>query len=292
MLNVLVTGATGFFGPYAVDALLDTGKVETLYATASRDFQDWMTVLTLHKIDTVVHLAWFASPGDRNPEIHRRCLDYTMELGAMVKRHRPEAQFVFASTCSVYGDRDAVEHLETERTMGTCAYTSGKLSAEEGLSKLFGDKLLTLRFGSMMGIGHPEGRTRTDLVVNAFASDAYSTGLVEVWNPSAWKPVVHVQDAAGILADAVGYGWDGVYNVVTGCYRASTIADLVRLQTGCDVVEVKPLNGYRSCRASNEKLMKKLPGILWREVPEAIREFVNFKPEQGEKTDPARWKDL
>lgn len=263
-MRVLLTGSTGYLGEHVLRAFEgdDVTTVDT-----RNDFS-----VDLTQFDCCIHLAWVAKAGDGDPDGQRSCSRWTNHFGLAIKR--TGMRVVFASTASVYGARNGdMEMIETDPVDPNCEYTRAKVAAERSLRHhLGGDRLAVLRFGSLMGRGVT--RTRTDLVVNAFASDAYAGRTVEVWNPDAWKPVVHVRDAAGIVVAAAREAWSGTYNVASRCLRAREIAELARLQTGCEVREVlgSP-NGLRSCRVSNAKVEAQLSGILWREVPEAIAEF-------------------
>jgi hypothetical protein len=138
-----------------------------------------------------------------------------------------------------------------------------------------------------MGLG--VSRTRTDLVVNAFAQEAYRWGAFEVWNPQAWKPVIHVQDAAATVSLASAEGWTGTINVASRCLRERDIAELVRLQTGAGWTSPpgKSSGPTRSTRVSCAKLETMLAGHpRWREVPEAVAEFAGRTPTPEDRIHP------
>ena len=54
-----------------------------------------------------------------------------------------------------------------------------------------------LRFGTIYGLS---GRTRFDLVVNLLTAKALVDGEITVFGGDQWRPFVHVDDAARVLA--------------------------------------------------------------------------------------------
>ena len=280
-MRVLVTGATSYLGGHVVTALAEEGH--EVFCTGSRDPDCWMEVLRRDQVESVVHLAWYSRAGNCDEGTHMRCLHRTIVL---VDHCAPRAiPVVFASTASVYGVSYDRSVTEEDVLWPNCDYTSAKATAERIVTERMRCLGCVLRFGSLMGRGVT--RDKTDVVVNAFAADAYQGRTVRVWHPGAWKPVLHVRDAAGLISLAVKDGWSGTYNAASQSVTAGDVARLVQLQTGCDVehVEGSP-NGERSCRLDCSKLRAKVPYAVWREIPEAVAEFSNYTPREGDRTTP------
>lgn len=269
-MNVLLTGANGYLGQHTSIQLQQAGH---FVLPTNHDPNDWEEHLNSRAIDVVVHLSWLAKAGNGDPAGQRNSLRNTKRLLSAVDDQ--ECRIIFASTASVYGPSEAMKK-ETDSLNPNCCYTRAKRLAEKWLAhSLPQEDVTVLRFGSLMGRGMT--KTRTDLVVNAFAQLGHSGRIVEVWNPEAWKPIIHVKDAAGIIREAVEGRWEGVYNVASQCQQERLIANLVRLQTGCEV-RLKKGDGQRSCRLDCVKLAQKLlakgmPPVIWRSIPEAVREF-------------------
>ena len=262
---VRVTGASGYLGGWVLREMERRG-----HNVYSWDFPG---------ARTVVHLGWLAKPGDGQTDLQQRCVDDTSRLVDWCVQRG--VRLVFASTASVYGLRgeDDLPCDEGANLFPNCDYTRAKAAAE-GLVARMGELGCVLRLGSLMGVGVEGGRTRTDLVVNAFASAAAEGRTVEVWSPSAWKPVVHVRDAADVITAAVEDHWTGVVNVASDCLRARDIAvrawNLNQLRVMNDIKwKDESPNGNRSCRVDCSELRRRMPGKAWRTVGEAVAEFVN-----------------
>ena len=257
---VRVTGASGYLGGWAIREMERRG-----HNVYSWDFPG---------ARTVVHLGWLAKPGDGQAVLQQRCVDDTSRLVDWCIQRG--VRLVFASTASVYGLRgeDEPPCREDANLFPNCDYTRAKAAAE-GLVGRMGELGCVLRLGSLMGVGVEGGRTRTDLVVNAFASAAAEGSVIEVWNPSSWKPVVHVRDAAEVIARAVEERWTGVVNVASVNMRARDIAWKVSVRhTSTIVWKNDSPNGNRSCRVDCSELRRRMPDYQWRTVEDAVAEFV------------------
>jgi nucleoside-diphosphate-sugar epimerase len=283
-VKILITGGNGYLGGWLFKELEDAGH--TVYSVGSRSLVDWTHALDIIETpDCVVHLAWYAKAGEGAEKIHAGCLERTRELAIYIRKRHPLCRVVFASTVSVYGPCDGI--ADEEHSLNpNCDYTMGKVYGEYLLNEILGEsRVCVLRYGSLMGRGRT--RDKTDLVVNAFAADAYSRGIIECWSPGAYKPVIHVRDAAWVTRKAMEDSWSGIVNVVSQCPTAGAIARAVQLQTGCRV-EHSESDSPRSNRVSSRKLGE-LVRRRWIEIPEAVREFRDYTPFRGHKTDPSRW---
>ena len=111
------------------------------------------------------------------------------------------ARFVFASTCSVYGHCDEPAS-ESSPLRPLSLYARSKADAEAGLLTADSDGLAVtvLRFATVYGLAP---RMRFDLVVNAFVAQALIAGRIQVFTPSAWRPLVHVADVADAITAVV-----------------------------------------------------------------------------------------
>lgn len=289
-MNVLVTGATGYLGQVLVPILRNAGH--NVIPCGSQDRYKWMESVASHNVDVVVHLAWYASAGNASPAIQQQCLDNTHTLMRRIVQVSPVPRMVFTSTLSIYGENGVTVSRESDWVSPQCHYTRAKAAAEWSVQCHMNPENITiLRLGSLMGIG--VRRTKRDLVVNAFSIDGYRTGKIEVWSPESAKPVLHVQDAAEVVASACTCdGWQGTWNIHNGQDLTSgQIAGIASRITGAEVVTVGDPNGAarRSVRASVEKLRARTsPGGLlrFRTVEETVPEFEHYVPSDRDRTVP------
>src|SRR5690606_20876999 len=88
------------------------------------------------------------------------------------------SNFVFASSCSVYGVAHGAPRFETDPVAPMTAYAKSKIGAEEALAAIEGDMVITcLRFATACGMSD---RLRLDLVLNDFVACALSEGRITV----------------------------------------------------------------------------------------------------------------
>lgn len=284
-MNILVTGANGYLGGVLTHGLSSIDPRVTLWNSHGEPLKGWNR-FPLKRADIVVHLGWYSKVGDGEKALQFECLRRT---GDLIYEMREDARIVFASSASVYGDGGDYEFSEGDVPEPGCTYSKCKLAAEEMIRERKGPYCI-FRFGSLMGRGRT--RTKTELCVNAFATSGYSTGMIEVWNPQSWKPILHVADAANLIREAtrIGGEWNGIFNAAEGIYRAIDIANIVARVTQAQVSLVKDQSGPRStklkCTALDTKIVES--GMKWspRWIEDTVREFRGYKPTLLDKNTP------
>lgn len=214
--RVLVLGGAGYIGSVLVHRLLERGEkvrvLDSLLYGADpiadvldhpnlelivgdcRNIPDVIAGMT--GVDSVIHLA--AIVGDPACEVDRQAaleINYaaTRMLIEVAKGHGVR-RFLFASSCSVYGQSDE-ETDECSEVNPISHYARTKVDSENALlaaqSDLFHPTIL--RFATVFGLGY---RPRFDLVVNLLSAKAYQDGVITVYNGEQWRPFIHVRDIA------------------------------------------------------------------------------------------------
>lgn len=130
--QLLITGASGFVGTYAVPVFQEKYKV----AIASLQ-KIQVDSLDLPKIHAVVHLAGMAHRMERiDPAIYFQVnRDLTLELAKKAKNEGVK-HFVFVSTVKVYGDTNEMFLNEKSPCTPTDPYGQSKWEAEQLLQEL------------------------------------------------------------------------------------------------------------------------------------------------------------
>ncbi len=213
---VLVIGGAGYIGSHTVELLLRRGHrvrvldrlmygSEPLAAFASnRAFElvqgDATEIGKLTAVargaNAVVHLAGLV--GDPacalDPGFTRHANIVATRLAKEVAVSLGVKRFVFASSCSVYGDSD-VEVAEDGPLLPLSMYAQTKIDSERELLHGARDDFFVtiLRFATVFGHSH---RPRFDLVANLFTAQAVASGEVTVIGPEQWRPFVHARDLA------------------------------------------------------------------------------------------------
>ncbi len=105
------------------------------------------------------------------------------------------SNFVFASSCSIYGIALGAPRCESDEVAPITDYAKSKVGAEEALATIDGDMVITsLRFATACGMSD---RLRLDLVLNDFVACALSQKRITVLSDgSPWRPLIDVSDMA------------------------------------------------------------------------------------------------
>lgn len=226
-MKVLITGNMGYVGPALVSHLhevmpsavligLDTGLfahcvTQDCFPERLIDIQIFRDVRDVNAglfagVDAVVHLAAISNDpmgsqfGQVTDEVNHLATVRTAQLAA----ESGVRQFVFASSCSIYGFAEGGPRNEDDSLNPLTDYARSKVSAEAGLKDVCArsDMVVTaLRFATACGFS---GRTRLDLVLNDFVASALATGRISVLSDGTpWRPLIHVGDMARAIEWAI-----------------------------------------------------------------------------------------
>jgi nucleoside-diphosphate-sugar epimerase len=224
-LKILITGNMGYIGPEVAKYLRTRRPDSTLHGFDNAYFAHCLTgapvfperhldeqiygdvrdvSLNLKGYDAVVQLAAIS-----NDPMGNRFQDVTLDINQNTTVSLGKAaaaagvkNFVFASSCSVYGIADGPPRRETDPLNPITAYAKSKIGAEQQLQAIDTDMTLTcLRFATACGMSD---RLRLDLVLNDFVACALSTGKISVLSDGTpWRPLIDVADMARAIDWAV-----------------------------------------------------------------------------------------
>jgi nucleoside-diphosphate-sugar epimerase len=191
-------------------------------------------------------------------------------------------RFVFASSCSVYGESDALVD-ETSPTRAISLYAQTKLESEnELLSVLRDDFFVTvLRFATVFG---HSPRPRFDLVANLFAAQAYFDGRITVDGGAQVRPFIHAHDVARavtrVLQAAPERVQGQIFNVGDERMNATIgeVAELARKVASAErpvEIEVRgDVEDRRNYRVAFRKIREVLGFEASRTLEDGVRELV------------------
>lgn len=227
-MNILVTGGAGYIGCCVVEEILKRGHQPVVFDTFywgndtlshckdsvqfiegdCRNSKD--VIYALQGIDSIIHLAGIvgAAACNKNPRAHfsvnvestrtlvNCCTDPDMEL---------VRDFIYASSCSVYGNVKGLYEEVTEETPPNplTAYANAKLRSED----------IILEKGTEISHFHPtvfrlttvfgwSSRPRLDLVTNLFAYKALKDKELTIHGDgSQYRSLIHVRDIATALVE-------------------------------------------------------------------------------------------
>jgi len=213
--KVLVTGNLGYVGTVVSNYFdskgydvvgLDTGYYKDFVVPNSKSIKNIFTNnidvreeldKVMEGIDFVVHLAALSNDplGEKfntvTDEINFRA---TKEILLAASRSKVK-KFVFASSCSIYGQSEEKFLTEESVMSPQTAYAHSKVNCEKFIMQYKGDMTVTcLRFSTAYGFSP---RMRFDIVINNLVGCALSTGKIVILSDGTpWRPMVHVEDMA------------------------------------------------------------------------------------------------
>ena len=217
-MKILITGNMGYVGPQVAKYLRARRPNATLDGFDNAYFAHCLTggpvfpercldaqfygdvrdiSLDLRGYDAVVQLAAISNdPMGNRFEGATRDINQntTVSLGKAAAAAGVK-NFVFASSCSVYGIADGPARRETDPVNPITAYAKSKIGAERELAAIDTDMTITcLRFATACGMSD---RLRLDLVLNDFVACALSRGQISVLSDGTpWRPLIDVADMA------------------------------------------------------------------------------------------------
>jgi nucleoside-diphosphate-sugar epimerase len=233
-MRVLCTGCAGYIGSVVTRHLLGRGHcvrgLDTLlfgsdsllelfdhprFEFVRGDLREVKVVReALEGVDAVVHLA--AMVGDamcaRDPDLAREVnLEAAESLLRLCVESPQVGRFVFASTCSAYGQMNGCEYVDEDSPLlPVSLYAKLKVDFESHLLRAPLRPSLAataLRFATAYGVSP---RMRFDLTVNEFVRDLALFRALSVFDERSWRPYCHVED----LARAVTLVLEGPIEVV------------------------------------------------------------------------------
>ena len=227
-MQILITGNMGYVGPVVVARLRQAFPDARLVGYDRGFFGHCLTttdplpetllneqifgdvreigVEQLRGFDAVVHLAAISNdPMGQRFEVVTDAINH--QASVAVAKAAAEAgvkNFVFASSCSVYGfAADGRARVEDDQLNPLTAYARSKIDTENSLRALdnSGMVISCLRFATACGMSP---RLRLDLVLNDFVAGALANKEVSVLSDGTpWRPLIHVRDMARAIEWAV-----------------------------------------------------------------------------------------
>jgi glucose-1-phosphate cytidylyltransferase len=216
--KILVTGHQGYIGVHMVDILKKEGYHVTGCDLALFDGCEWeqavspdfqylkdfreLTIEELKGFDGLIHLAAISNDpmGALDPEItYSINLQGTIDLAKKAKEAGIPL-FLFASSCSIYGQGKTLDIDESGEMAPLTSYAISKVEAEKQLEPLSSSrfKVVSLRNATAYGLSP---MLRIDLVVNNLVACALAKGELRVTSDGTpWRPLIHCRDIARAFA--------------------------------------------------------------------------------------------
>jgi nucleoside-diphosphate-sugar epimerase len=272
-MNILIAGGAGYVGNVLIPKLLDRGyKVDVVdlfwfgnnlppqVGILHKDIFH-LSVQDLEPYDQVIFLAGLSNDpmAEFSPSKNfifnaaaPAYLAYTAKK-AKIKR------YIYASSCSVYGYTEDELFDETRPVSSNYPYGISKLQGEQAAMQLADENfsVIALRKGTISGYSP---RMRFDLIINTMFKNAVREHSITVNNPSIWRPILSIEDAATAYTRAIeaNYKLSGIFNVASGNYTVGEVADLVRsaVEERLSIkvnLHIKHIQDFRNYKVSTAK---------------------------------------
>jgi len=287
-MKVLVTGTDGYIGsvlgPHLIEhghdvTGLDTGfyRAGWLYNNSGNRFPTYInkdlrdiTAEDLSGFDAVIHLAELSNDplGKLNPEITFKINHQGSVRLAKLCKEAGIKRFIYASSCSVYGEGNDEYKTEESQVNPQTAYAECKTRVESDVTALADDAFSPTFLRNATAYG-PSPRMRFDIVLNNLSGLAWTTGVIEMISDGMpWRPLVHVKDISKAFRCALEAPREAVHKQIFNVgdtrenFRVREIAELVGSSfPGCKTTFGDNGGDNRSYRVSFDKINNKLPGF-------------------------------
>jgi nucleoside-diphosphate-sugar epimerase len=272
-MKLLIAGGAGYVGSVLIPKLLDRNyKVDVVdlfwfgnhlprqVGILNKDiFQ--LTVEDLEAYDQVIFLAGLSNDpmAEYSPSKNFIFNAAAPAYLAYVSKKAKVRRYIYASSCSVYGYTENELYDETRPVASSYPYGISKLQGEQAALQLADENfsVISLRKGTISGYSP---RMRFDLIVNTMFKGAMKDRAIVINNPSIWRPILSIEDAATAYIRAIEANEriSGIFNIASGNYTVGEVGDLVKdtieERTGLRVtLTIKHVQDVRNYKVSTER---------------------------------------
>jgi nucleoside-diphosphate-sugar epimerase len=301
-MRILVTGGAGYIGSRVASHLLEAGMEVIVFDKMIYGGEGLLPLLdrprfslvvedirnekvlrdAIQNVEAVVHLA--AIVGEPACKVDSQAafsINYEgSRLFVKLAKEQGVKRFIFISTCSNYGISDSSAYATEDSPLHPLGdYARSKVEAEKViLLEAAGNSFApcVLRLGTVCGLSP---RMRFNLLVNAMARAAALGNKISIFSPNAWRPLLHIHDAARVILHSLTAPLDSisgmVFNVINKNYQKWELVELAKKQFPDLKVEITDATeDPRDYRVTAERITRQLGFNPIHTVEEAFLEVV------------------
>lgn len=214
MQKVLITGHRGYIGVHLTSLLRQRGyhvvgcDLNLFEGCAIEPFtlpnEEWLcdfreiSCKQLEGIQAIFHLAALSNDpmGDIDPRITYSINQEGSYALAKKAKEAKVPRFLFASSCSIYGQGEKLDLDESGAVNPCTPYAQSKILAEQQIQTLSDPSFCPIFLRSATAYGYSP-MLRIDLVVNHFLACGFAKNEIRVMSDgSPWRPLIHCKDIA------------------------------------------------------------------------------------------------
>jgi nucleoside-diphosphate-sugar epimerase len=272
-MRLLIAGGAGYLGSVLIPRLLDRGynvDVVDLFwfgnhlprqvGIINKDIFE-LSSEDLAAYDQVIFLAGLSNDpmAEYSPSKNFIFNAAAPAYLAYIAKNAGVKRYIYASSCSVYGYTENELYDETRPVSSSYPYGISKLQGEQAVTQLTSEKfsVISLRKGTISGFSP---RMRLDLIINTMFKTAVRDNTITVNNPSIWRPILSIDDAATAYIRAIeaNLSISGIFNLASGNYTVGEVGDLIKsaVEERLDIhvnLCIKHIQDYRNYKVSTEK---------------------------------------
>ena len=274
-MKILIAGGAGYIGSVVIPKVLDRGyQVEVVdllwfgnnlpkeVKVQQKDIFD-LHEKDIEGYDQVIFLAGLSNDpmAEFSPAKNFISNASSTAYLAYIAKRAGVKRFIYAGSCSVYGYTVNELYDETKPASSNYPYGISKLQGEQAVMQMQDENFSVIAFRQGTVSGYSP-RMRLDLIVNTMFKTALATGEVIINNPSIWRPILSIQDAANAYVRAIEAAppITGIFNISSGNYTVGEVADYVKEAVEKKMkrnvkLNIKNIQDFRNYKVSVEKAM-------------------------------------
>ena len=323
MINLLITGGSGYVGTRLINRLIKKEKINIInydisffgdshlpnvnnffhYKKDLRDVNSFKKIIIEKNIDTVLHLACISNDPtfELNSEISKEINFTAFEPLVKTSKENGVKKFIYASTCSVYGVSDSPDVTEDHPLIPITDYNKYKALCEPVLTKYLDNKFagIIIRPATICGFSE---KMRFDVTVNILTNFAYNKNFIKVFGGQQKRPNLHIDDMCRlyeylIFNDISNFNGE-IFNVGQENLKiieiAEKIKNIMKKRFGKEIeIKIEPSSDLRSYQINSDKSIKVLNFSYEKNVEDAINDLIEaFEQNKIQDSFSEKWQNI